>query len=89
MNADKFIEFLQRLIYRAEKPIFLVLGRHAVHKSKKVTKFVENSKDRLRVFILPPYSPHLNPDEWGWNQLKNGKRESLLHRSFRKRSIAL
>jgi len=28
-------------------------------------------KDRLRLFLLPPYSPELNPDEWVWNHLKN------------------
>ena len=87
MNADKFIEFLQRLIYRAEKPIFLVLDGHAVHKSKKVTKFVEGSKGKLRIFILPPYSPHLNPDEWVWNWLKNhnlGKTRVSTAQEFRK-----
>jgi transposase len=23
------------------------------------------------MFLLPPYSPELNPDEWVWNDLKN------------------
>lgn len=71
MNADKFIEFLERLIYKVDKPIFLILDGHPVHKSKKVKGFVEATKGRLRLFILPPYSPHLNPDEWVWNWLKN------------------
>jgi len=87
MNADKFIEFLQRLIYRAEKPIFLILDGHAVHKSKKVAQFVKNSKGKLRIFILPPYSPHLNPDEWVWNWLKNhnlGKTSVSTVQEFRK-----
>jgi len=26
---------------------------------------------RLRLFLLPPYSPELNPDEWEWNHLKH------------------
>jgi transposase len=71
MNADKFIEFLERLIYKADKPIFLILDGHPVHKSKKVRKFVSRTKGGLELFILPPYSPHLNPDEWVWNWLKN------------------
>jgi transposase len=70
MNADKFITFLDRLIYGASKPIFLILDGHPVHKSKKVKEFVANTKGKLRLFILPPYSPHLNPDEWVWNWLK-------------------
>ena len=73
MNADRFIEFLGRLIYKADKPIFLILDGHPVHKSKKVKEFFAETKGKLRLFILPPYSPHLNPDEWVWNWLKNHK----------------
>jgi transposase len=70
MNADKFIEFLKRLIYKAAQPVFLILDGHPVHKSKKVKEFVAKTDGLLRIFILPPYSPHLNPDEWVWNWLK-------------------
>jgi transposase len=70
MNADKFIEFLERLIYRASNTIFLVLDGHPVHKSNKVKEFVVETKGKLRLFILPPYSPNLNPDEWVWSWLK-------------------
>ena len=70
MNSDKFIEFLKRLIYKAARPIFLILDGHPVHKSKNVQDFVAKTKGKLRLFILPPYSPHLNPDEWVWNWLK-------------------
>ena len=63
MNADKFIEFLERLIYKAPRPVFLILDGHPVHKSKVVKEFVATTKGKLRLFILPPYSPHLNPDE--------------------------
>jgi transposase len=73
MNADRFIEFLKRLIYRATTPTFLVLDGHPVHKSKRVKEFVAGTNGRLRLFILPPYSPHLNPDEWVWNWLKRHK----------------
>lgn len=73
MNADRFIDFLKRLIYRATGPIFLVLDGHPVHKSKRVKEFVASTEGRLRLFILPPYSPHLNPDEWVWNWLKRHK----------------
>ena len=73
MNSDRFTDFLKRLIYRASNPIFLILDGHPVHKSKRVQKYVEGTNGRLRLFILPPYSPHLNPDEWVWNWLKNHK----------------
>jgi transposase len=73
MDAERFIEFLKRLIYRAPTPIFLILDGHPVHKSKRVKDYVASTEGRLRLFILPPYSPHLNPDEWVWNWLKRHK----------------
>ena len=73
MNADRFIEFLKRLLYRASGPIFLILDGHPVHKSKRVNDYVASTDGRLRLFILPPYSPHLNPDEWVWNWLERHK----------------
>ena len=50
--------------------MLLILDGHPVHKSKKVKEFVAQTAGNLRLFILPPYSPHLNPDEWVWNWLK-------------------
>jgi transposase len=70
MNAEKFIEFLERLMYNASHPIFLILDGHPVHKSRKVKEYVAATEGKLRIFILPPYSPHLNPDEWVWGWLK-------------------
>ena len=49
---------------------FLILDGHPVHKSRQVKEFVATTEGKLRLFILPPYSPHLNPDEWVWNWLK-------------------
>lgn len=70
-NATTFMEFLKRLIHNSEKPIFLVVDGHPTHKAKKVREFIESTKGKLRIFILPPYSPELNPDELVWNNLKN------------------
>lgn len=71
MNAGVFIEFLKRLIHNADRPIFLIVDGHPSHKAKKVARFVEAQEGRLRLFLLPPYSPELNPDECVWNDLKN------------------
>ncbi len=71
MDSDKFIEFLKRLTQKQEKPIFLIVDGHSVHRSGKVRKFVESTENMLRLFYLPPYSPQLNPDELVWNHLKN------------------
>ena len=69
-NSDVFIEFLSRLIRYKRNKVFLVVDGHPAHKSKKVINFIENNKERLQLFILPPYSPELNPDELVWNTLK-------------------
>lgn len=54
----------------ASRPTFLILDGHPVHKSRRVKEFVAGTDGKLRLFILPPYSLHLNPDEWVWNWLK-------------------
>ncbi len=72
VNADTFIEFLKRLLTNSDRPIFLILDGHPVHRSKKVKQFVESTKGDLTLYFLPKYSPELNPDELVWNYLKNG-----------------
>lgn len=77
LDAPRFITFLKRLVDRAERPVFLVVDRHPVHRSAKVRKYVESTAGALRLFFLPSYSPELNPDEHVWNHVKNhniGKR---------------
>jgi len=71
MNASKFIEFLQRLLKGAERPVFLIVDGHPTHRAVKVKKFVASTQGKLRLFFLPPYSPELNPDESVWNYVKH------------------
>jgi len=87
MNAEKFIEFLKRLIHNASRPVFLIVDRHPSHRAKKVLAFVRSTEGRLRLFFLPPYAPDLNPDEHVWNHLKNhgvGKQAIRSRDQFRK-----
>lgn len=74
MNGGRFIEFLKSLIKSVDsEKIFLIVDGSSIHKSKKVKAFLEKDevKERLELFILPGYSPELNPDEWVWNNVKN------------------
>jgi transposase len=71
VNGPKYVEFLQRLIHKAARPVFLVVDGHPVHKSRVVKDFVAATKGRLRLFFLPPYAPELNPDEQVWNHVKH------------------
>ena len=71
MTAERFIEFLERLLKNQNTPVFLIVDGHPVHRSARVKAFVEATDGRLKLFHLPAYSPELNPDEQVWNQLKN------------------
>ncbi|MGH9626378.1 MAG: transposase, partial [Bryobacteraceae bacterium] len=40
------------------RPIFLIVDRGSAHVSKATKAFVESLKGKIRLFYLPPYSPH-------------------------------
>jgi len=63
INAERFIEFLRRLISDAIRKIFLVLDNLRVHHAKVVHEWLTRHTKEIELFFLPPYSPDLNPDE--------------------------
>jgi transposase len=70
VTAEVFVEFLERLLHDIDGPIFLILDNLSVHKAKRVREFVAAQNGRLKLFFLPPYAPHLNPDEQVWGNVK-------------------
>ena len=62
-NADVCITFLKRLIKDARRKVFLILDGHPVHKSKKVKSWILAHASKISLYVLPAYSPELNPDE--------------------------
>ena len=70
LNAGLFITFLGRLIKDAPNRIFLIVDDLRVHKSAKVSQWVEAHKDEIELHFLPPYAPARNPDEYLNNDLK-------------------
>ena len=70
INGDIFISFLKRLLVEDERPVYLIVDGHPVHRSKKVKEFIDSTEGMLKLFYLSPYSPDLNPDELVWNHLK-------------------
>lgn len=71
VGGEQVAEFMRRLMYRAKRPVFLVLDGHPMHKSRLVRECEQSYAGKLKLFFLPPYSPELNPDEQVWNDLKN------------------
>ena len=70
VTAQVFVEFLKRLMQGMKRPVFLIVDGHPVHRSVTVQRYVANTKGRLQLFFLPPYSPELNPDEQVWAEVK-------------------
>jgi transposase len=62
-NGGIFIGFLAQLVKYKQQKIFLVVDGHSAHKTKLVNAWLEENKDRIELFFLPPYSPELNPQE--------------------------
>jgi transposase len=71
VNTERYIEFLDGLIHRRERPLILIVDQAPFHGSQKLRQWVRAHRTRLRIFFLPKYSPELNPDEQVWNQVKN------------------
>lgn len=70
VDAAVFKEFLKRLMVGATKPVFVVVDGHSIHKAKLIKDYVASLDGALKLFYLPPYSPHLNPDEQVWAHVK-------------------
>ncbi len=62
-TAAVMTEFLTRLLRHADRKVFLIVDRHPVHRSQKVTRWIAKHSERIECFFLPGYSPELNPDE--------------------------
>src|SRR5262249_32665243 len=62
-TARVMVEFLGRLLRHAKRKVFLILDGHPVHRSRTVKEWLKENQARIRLFLLPGYSPELNPDE--------------------------
>jgi transposase len=70
VTAQVFLKFLTRLMQGASRPVYLVVDGHPIHRARIVKEYVATQEGKLKLFFLPPYSPHLNPDEQVWGNVK-------------------
>lgn len=77
MTSAVLIKFMSRLIKDVSQKVILILDNLRVHHSKIVTAWLEDHKERIEVFYLPPYSPEHNPDEYLNGDLKRHIRSGL------------
>jgi transposase len=63
-NGEVFIDFLKRMIRYSKQKIFFITDGHPAHKTKILKAWLEENKNRIEVFFIPPYSPELNAQEY-------------------------
>lgn len=63
-TAPVMVRFLERLRRHAGRKVFLIVDGHPVHKSATVRRWLETHETSVEMFLLPAYSPDLNPDEY-------------------------
>jgi len=64
INVERFIDFMQKVIDSNDKKVYLVVDNLRVHHAKLVKAWIEEHRDKIAIFYLPPYSPEFNPDEY-------------------------
>lgn len=64
------VKFLRRLVRHAGRKVFLIVDGHPVHRSARVRNWVAHRGEKIEMFLLPAYSPELNPDEYLNNDAK-------------------
>ena len=77
LNGLHSIEFLIHLGRLAGDRLLVIWDGSPIHRRAEVKEFVAEAGDAIHLEPLPPYAPDLNPVEWLWRQLKEGKLRNL------------
>ena len=70
LNGNTFVEYLKNLIGDASHPVWIITDGYSAHHAKVVKEYLETTNGKVKIFFLPTYSPHLNPVELVWNNIK-------------------
>ncbi len=63
-TSGVMIDFLRRLVRHSDRKVLLIVDGHPVHRSAKVRQWIDRHHRQIQLFLLPGYSPQLNPDEY-------------------------
>ena len=77
-TSDTLIIFLKRLVRGTDKKMSIILDGHPTHKTKKVKAYLESIGHQVKIYILPWYSPELNPDEQVWLHVHNDLKGQII-----------
>lgn len=72
VNSEVFRSFIEDLLdsIPSDKKVYLIVDGHPAHRGKIVREYLRQLKGRVTLYLLPPYSPELNPDEHVWSLVK-------------------
>jgi transposase len=63
-------DFLRHLLRVVRSPVTIVWDRSNTHRGEPVKSWLAARRRRVRVELLPPYAPELNPVELVWGHTK-------------------
>lgn len=73
IKKEQVIQYLGQLLRHIKGYIVILWDGSSAHRAKDVTHFLDEHKDRISAYRIPPYSPDFNPVEWLWAEIKWGK----------------
>jgi len=89
-NGDTFLLFLQQLVARSTRKLFLVLDNGPCHNLKEDGKaWLARNRRRIELFRLPPYSPNFNPTEGAWKETRKRTTHNRFFHTPEERDAAL
>lgn len=89
-NGETFLVFLQQLVQRARRKIFLILDNGPCHNLTDEGKaWLAHNHHRIELSRLPAYSPNLNPIEGAWKETKKRTTHNRFFRTVDERDAAL
>jgi transposase len=89
-NAITFLAFLKELVRRIRRKIFLIIDNGPCHNLAAEGKaWLANSRNRIELFRLPPYSPEFNPIEGVWKVTKKRTTHNRFYKTTDERDAAL
>ncbi len=89
-NGHTFLGFLQQLVRRSRRKVFLVIDNSPCHNlDPEGQAWLAANRRRLELFRLPPYSPEFNPIEGVWKQTKKRTTHNTFFHTTDERDAAL
>ena len=89
-NGATFLQFLQMLVRRCRRKIFLIIDNGPCHNlDAQGQAWLKAHRHRIELFRLPAYSPNLNAIEGGWKETKKRTTHNRFFRTTQERDAAL